>query len=272
MLPRRLSLALALWVCTASLVAAADPARVPARVVRVIDGDTVEVAVRDAAGAEHTETIRLIGVDTPETVHPRVGVQPWGLEASEFTKRLLPPGEPVFLELDVEERDRYGRLLAYLYLPNGEMLNSLLLSEGLAQLLTIPPNVKHVDWFVSLQREARAARRGMWGVPAFPPGTPVGLAVDVERERVAITNRTEAPLDLSGWRLISEVGGQEFRFPPGTVVPPGGVITVVSGRNARSGEGLLLWTRAYVWNNDGDPAALYDASDALVARTDDASS
>lgn len=115
----------------------AAASQIPAVVTRVVDGDTVEARI-----GIRQETVRLIGIDTPETVHPRVGIEPWGPQASAFTKGLLPPGTPVRLELGVQERDRYGRLLAYVYLSDGRMLNALLLKAGLAQLLTIPPNVR----------------------------------------------------------------------------------------------------------------------------------
>ncbi|MEW6047303.1 MAG: thermonuclease family protein, partial [Bacillota bacterium] len=120
--------------------AAPSPAHLLATVVRVVDGDTLVVRLD---GRE--ETVRLIGADTPETVHPTVGLEPGGPEASAYTKALLPPGTRVSLELDVEQRDRYGRLLAYVYLADGRMINAELLRAGWAQLLTIPPNVRHVE-------------------------------------------------------------------------------------------------------------------------------
>ena len=140
-MPRRPNFRVALLALVAAVVAvsvlgasgSAEPT-LTATVLRVIDGDTIEVSMN---GRE--ERVRLIGVDTPETVHPEIGVEPFGPEASAFTKRHLPPGTQVRLELDVQQRDRYGRLLAYLYLPDGRMLNELLLQEGLAQLLTVPP-------------------------------------------------------------------------------------------------------------------------------------
>lgn len=233
-------------------------------VVRVIDGDTVDVRI----GAR-VERVRLIGVDTPETVHPEIGAEPWGPEASEFTKRHLPPGTVVRLELDVQERDRYGRLLAYLYLPDGRMLNALLLEAGLAQLLTVPPNVRYADVFVRLQREAREAGRGMW---SEQPVAQVGGAgvrierVDLRGEEMVLVNEGPETVDLSGWTLVSVVGNQQFRFPPGTTLGPGQRLTVRSGAGAIPGPGALVWTRAYVWNDGGDPAELRDSEGRLVSR------
>lgn len=145
---------------------AAEPPLHAATVVRTVDGDTFVARLGD--GRE--ERVRLIGVDTPEST---TRVEPYGREASAFTRRAL-QGRRVFLELDVQERDRYGRLLAYAWLerPRGReaseirraMFNAVLLTEGYAQLLTVPPNVRYADVFVALQREAREQGRGLWGL------------------------------------------------------------------------------------------------------------
>lgn len=135
-------------------------------VSRVVDGDTFVLASGDR--------VRLIGIDTPETVHPNRGVEAYGREASDFTKSLL-GGKRVRLVYDVEPRDRYGRLLAYVYLSDGTFVNAELVKRGYAQVSTYPPNVKHASTFVALQREAREARRGLWAdAPAevTPPKTP----------------------------------------------------------------------------------------------------
>ena len=101
-------------------------------------------------------------MNTPE-VH--FGTQPYGPEASTFAKREL-DGERVGLELDVQKIDPYGRFLAYVYLPDGQMFNETLLEEGHAQVATFPPNVKYVERFLEAQREAREANRGLWGLSA----------------------------------------------------------------------------------------------------------
>ena len=124
---------------------------------RVVDGDTIKVRIGDKV-----ETVRYIGVDTPETVHPTRGIEPYGIEASNFNKKLV-EGKTVRLEFDVERRDQYGRLLAYVYVDT-LFVNAELLRQGYAQLMTIPPNVRYVDLFVRLQGEAREAKRGLWGL------------------------------------------------------------------------------------------------------------
>lgn len=127
-------------------------------VERVIDGDTV--VVRLPGGEEH---VRLVGIDTPETVDPRKPVQCFGKEASNRTKALLPKGTAVRLERDVEARDKYGRLLAYLYRDeDGMFVNLDLAEEGYARPLTIPPNVAYADRFAAAAAEAQQAGRGLW--------------------------------------------------------------------------------------------------------------
>jgi micrococcal nuclease len=119
----------------------------------VVDGDTFVLA-----GGER---VRLIGIDTPETVHPHKPIEHLGPEASEFAKRLL-SGQMVRLEFDVQERDRYGRLLAYVYLEDGTFVNAEILRQGYGVLLTVPPNVKFAEEFLEIQRQAREAGRGLW--------------------------------------------------------------------------------------------------------------
>ena len=137
-------------------VSTQGPQLLEAKVVRVVDGDTF---VANIEGKE--EKVRLLLVDTPETVHPRKPVQPFGPEASKFTKEKL-ENQTVGLEFDVQERDQYGRLLAYVYLPDGTMLNELLLEKGLAQVVVYQPNVKYVDQFREIQKKARENKVGMW--------------------------------------------------------------------------------------------------------------
>ena len=134
-------------------------------VSRVVDGDTLVVNVDGQA-----RRVRLLGVDTPETVHPNKDVQFYGPEASAFTKREL-AGRRVWLEYDAAPLDHYQRHLAYIWLEppsRGEeairrgMFNARLLLEGYAKVLTIQPNSRYAGLFVRLEGEARAANRGLW--------------------------------------------------------------------------------------------------------------
>jgi micrococcal nuclease len=124
-------------------------------VVRVVDGDTIHVRL-----AERVEKVRYIGVNSPEVHHPTKGEEPGGREAAAVNHALV-AGRRVRLELDVQTRDRYGRLLAYVWLGD-TMVNAELVRRGYAQVMTVPPNVRHQALFIQLQREARAAGRGLW--------------------------------------------------------------------------------------------------------------
>lgn len=139
-----------------------------AYVERVIDGDTIEVTIRrrvPGAGAGRarvgaTYPVRLVGIDTPESVRPGTPVECFGREASAAAKALL-EGRVVRLVKDVEEVDRYDRLVRYVYIGD-EMANARLVANGYAHAYTYPPDVRHSELFVLLQREAREADRGLW--------------------------------------------------------------------------------------------------------------
>jgi len=135
-------------------------------VTRAVDGDTLVL--------ENKERVRLIGIDTPEVhesqklfrdsqrTHQDVAtIQAMGRKSWDVTKKLV-EGKYVRLEFDVEKQDRYGRLLAYVYLPDGRMLNAELVREGYAQVYTFVPNIKYVDLFVALERQARDKEKGLW--------------------------------------------------------------------------------------------------------------
>lgn len=137
------------------------------KVTRVVDGDTIKVNFN---GKE--ESVRLIGIDTPESVHPDAAKNvAEGKTASEYTKSLL-EGKEVTLEFDVQERDQYGRLLAYVYI-GGTMVNKLLLQEGYAQVSTYPPNVKYVNEFTTIQKTARENSKGFWAYNTPTQNTPI---------------------------------------------------------------------------------------------------
>jgi micrococcal nuclease len=154
--------------------------RVTATVTREIDGDTIAVAwptdspgpSRAAANAGPNgveEKVRLIGIDTPETKKPNTPVECFGEAASARTAALVPPGTAVTLVRDAEERDKYGRILAYVYRAgDGLFVNAALASDGYANELTISPNVAHAPELRRAVDAARRARRGLWGSCAGP--------------------------------------------------------------------------------------------------------
>ncbi len=135
-------------------------------VVRAVDGDTLKL--------ENGERVRLIGIDTPEVYESsklyrdskKSGqdiktIQALGKRSSGFTRDLV-EGKRVRLEFDVEKRDKYQRLLAYVYLKDGTFVNAEIVKQGYASLMTYPPNIKYVDTFKELYQEARVNNRGLW--------------------------------------------------------------------------------------------------------------
>ncbi|MDO8598614.1 MAG: thermonuclease family protein [bacterium] len=122
-------------------------------VAHAADGDTIVL--------EGGESVRYIGIDTPETVDPRRPVQCFGPEASKANKALV-DGKRVRLVADVEDRDKYHRMLRYVYLQDGTFVNLELARQGFAPAYTYPPNVAHTEEFRVAAREAREAKRGLW--------------------------------------------------------------------------------------------------------------
>jgi micrococcal nuclease len=139
-------------------------------VTRIVDGDTLKVFF-----LEGEESIRLIGIDTPESrVNKKTKkdakrsgqdvetIIAMGKRATEYVESLVKPGDLITIEFDVQERDRYERLLGYVYLSDGKMLNEEIIKAGYANVMTIPPNVKYEDRFLKAYQEAREDKRGLW--------------------------------------------------------------------------------------------------------------
>ena len=128
------------------------------KVIEVVDGDTIKLNTG--------QTVRFIGIDTPETKDPRRPVGCFGKEASAETKNLL-DGREVILKKDVSDVDKYNRILRYVYLPlpNGQTLfvNDYLIRAGFAKVSTYPPDVKYTEQFIEAERQAREGNKGLWG-------------------------------------------------------------------------------------------------------------
>lgn len=140
--------------CTVQADGPAPPANMETcRVTRVVDGDSLEC---DPVGR-----IRLLGIDAPELAQP-----PFGREAGEALARMMPEGSVVWLESDVELRDRYGRALRYVW-SGDEMVNWSMIREGYAVLLTYPPNVRYVEALQDAQDAAQRDRSGLWATDGF---------------------------------------------------------------------------------------------------------
>lgn len=134
--------------------------RAPARVTRVVDGDTVVLAGIGVGAPDRTggRKARLIGVDTPEVYG---GVECMGREASAYTRTRL-DGRDVLVSFDVDPVDRYGRALVYLWEADGSFFNERIVSDGFAMPMTVPPNVRYAETFVDAARRARESGRGLW--------------------------------------------------------------------------------------------------------------
>ncbi|WP_174613742.1 thermonuclease family protein [Virgibacillus ihumii] len=131
--------------------------------VRAVDGDTLIINID---GKE--EYVRLLLVDTPETKHPDKPVQPFGPEASELMKDTFSQSEPIQIEFGTEKRDKYDRLLAYVYTEEGKMFNKMLLRNGLARVAYVyPPNDKCVDVFRDIEAKAKKENLGIWGLDGY---------------------------------------------------------------------------------------------------------
>jgi micrococcal nuclease len=148
---------LVLAACAPS-AGAAKSAPGAASVIRVVDGDTIHARVNG-----RDEDIRLLGIDTPETHRPNTPVECFGKEATKAIGRLIPPGSAIQLVRDVESRDRYGRLLAYVYRGRDHLFVNLEMARsGYAAAYTYPPNVAHAEEIVAAAGDARDAGRGLW--------------------------------------------------------------------------------------------------------------
>ena len=153
-------------------------------VLRTIDGDTVEIQY-----SGKPTMVRLIGVDTPETVHPQKAVEAFGKEASAFTRNLL-LGEEVYLRFDTDKIDKYGRMLAYLYrAPDGLFVNLEIVRQGYGHAYTQFP-FKHIELFRYYERRAREAGKGLWG------NTAVSIETEATKASASVEKaETEQPSD-----------------------------------------------------------------------------
>ena len=135
--------------------------KIPANVIRVVDGDTINVRFKEELDDGNIYKVRLIGIDTPESKHiDKSKNTKEGQIAYEYTKKML-EGKDIILEFDIAPKDKYGRFLAYVYLEN-ELYNKHLLDIGYAKIMTIQPNSKYVEIFKKAQKEARENNRGFW--------------------------------------------------------------------------------------------------------------
>lgn len=272
-------------------VTAADYPSLPAdlvraRVMRVVDGDTVDVRLDG-----RVERVRLIGINTPESVDPRRPVECFGVEAAANAHAML-DGQVALLEADPSQGDRdpNGRLLRYLWLADGRLVNLEQIAQGYAFEYTYAAPYRYQDQFRAAERAARAAEAGLWSpatcggrrglaeasptagqnsgaaVCATPaagqvsPEQPVRIvALDKTAELVRLQNVSDAPVNLDGWALCSMRGGEVQAGVGGTLAP--------GATRDFANPGEPLWS-----NSNRDDAALYDPAGRLVSYWVDRSS
>lgn len=256
------------WADKSKTVIISNAMMTKATVTKVVDGDTIDVKFADGT----VERVRLIGVDTPESVHPDADRNSEeGKLTSDYTKSQL-LNKSVYLEYDVGQRDQYGRILAYVYLDN-LMYNAKLAMEGYAQQMTYQPNVRWEALFKAQVQDARANDRGLWAYDGIDGKTISGTTgklviskVDYKGEIVTIVNKDSKSVNMTGWTLVSVKGNQVYTFPDGFTLAAGKTVYVTSGQNAKQTGNYLKWTTANVHNNDGnDPAQLYDMNGSLIS-------
>ena len=235
-------------------------------VTEVVDGDTLEVRLRDG----RVERLRLVGIDTPEDGE---------CLAADATRRLgaLVAAGPVRLVRDESDRDQYGRLLRHV-LVGGRSVGEVLVAEGLALSRAYPPDTGEQAALDAAQDRARSAGRGLWSPRACGPAA--GARVDFGRVRpdppgdesqtpneewVEVVNTGSTPVDLTGWGLRDESASHRFTFPDGFRLAPGAAVLVRSGCG-RDTATDLHWcvSGSAVWNNDGDTAFLTDPRGNVV--------
>ena len=242
------------------------------RVVQIIDGDTIRVKFENG----EVEKMRYIGINTPEMREP---VECYGEEATKYNRRLV-EDKTLWLEFDVQRRDKYGRILSYAYLdPKGKaMVNAILVAQGYAQVATYPPNVRYTDLFLNLQKTAREHGLGLWcGCNEICPDTapedgkeeddqttkkPVEIACihfdaggndSRHKNGEWVTLKASQEVNMSGWILRDEAD-HKYRFPDFTL-PSGESVKIYTGsagdpipdedRNADCGKGAnheLYWS------------------------------
>lgn len=230
-----------------------------ATVTRHVDGDTFDVAITDPpAGMRTAETIRLLGIDTPE-----LG-EPLGAEAQDLTARRAGDG-PVYLALDFRRRDRFDRLLAFVYLRDGTLLNAELLRNGLAVVYRADDLMYFFAQFEDLERDARQEGIGLW------EGRTAGVIIVIIRnagraEHVELRNDGADPVDISRWRIADD-DGDMVSIPGETVLAPASTLAVGSGTGCvETPHPCLHVSPKNIWSNGGDDAALYDRGGTAVHR------
>ncbi len=240
------------------------------KVVRVVDGDTIEL--------ESGEKVRYIGINAPETG------QPFASSASALNSTLV-LGKTVTLEFDVQTKDQYGRLLAYVYVDT-VMVNTHIVQEGMAVIATFAPNVKYQDAILKAQQEARESCKGMWEslckpknvqgtstitcikITSIHADAPGDDNINKNGEWIEITNSCDRQISLEGWLLKDSSASNSYSFDKLFLKAQSNIL-LYSGCGINTVD-KLYWQcpegKYAVWNNGGDHAFLYNEHNELVSE------
>lgn len=230
----------------------------PATVTRHVDGDTFEVAIADPAyGMRAVERVRLAGIDTPERDEPLFA------EARAHVERRAGAG-PVYLAFDFRRRDQFDRLLAFVYLPDGTLLNAELIETGLAVVYRGDDLMYFLPQFEDLEREARSRELGVWRGKARAGVIIVDVANQSRHEHVLLRNDGSGPVDISGWWICDD-DDDRLAIPAEVVLAPGDALAVGSGAGCvDTHHPCLRVSKKNIWGNPGDVACLKDRSGTLI--------
>lgn len=217
-----------------------------AKVLRVVDGDTIEID-----RGKGKEKVRFVLVNTPETVHPKKGAEFFGKEASNFTKSQL-TDKTVYLQKDTSDTDRYGRLLRYIWIerpssdnPSNEEIkskcfNAILLAGGYANVSTFPPDVKYVDLFRKIERQARDVNVGLWSQSfEINNGNKDPFEIDNENKvsnkasNKVVNKKQNKPVQTSGQTINANPKDKAYKYANGMIIANknSGIYHVSSGRD-----------------------------------------
>lgn len=215
--------------------------------------------------------MRLIGINSPEDG------ECFDMEATAGLEGLV-EGKTVYLEPDVSERDRFGRLLRYVWIADGRMVNLAAVEEGWALARDYPPDTARSDELQAAEDRASASGKGLWAAEACGETVPSDIRIvhveydaeghdnfNLNGEWVEVVNRDDGPVDLSGWILKDESASHRFSFPTGFSLESGAGVTIYTGCGEDTASSLY-WceTGSAVWNNSGDTAFLLDPEGNIV--------
>ena len=231
---------------------------IPATVTRHVDGDTFEVAIADPPrGMRAVERVRLMGIDTPERDEPLFA------EARAHVERRAGAG-PVYLAFDFRRRDQFDRLLAFVYLPDGTLLNAELLETGLAVVYRGDDLMYFLPQFEDLERASRSRELGVWHGRAGSGVIIVDIANQSRDEHVLLRNDGDTAVDISGWRILDD-DGDGLMIPSHVVLAPGDTLAVGSGTGCvATHHTCRQLSTKNIWSNSGDVAELRDGRRSVV--------